>query len=228
MPKNIGIGGKKKKMGKKIAETARELEFKNEGEEYAQIIRLVGDSRLDVQCADGVKRVAHIRGTMRKKVFMNMGDIVLVAIREFEPEKCDVILKYTEDEVRKLKRSEEIPENFKINETEEKDGGGIGDDEDPVIKFEKKDKKQKKNSDDEEDDDNDIQFTSYGKRKNSEISEDEEDEDDDEDEEEEKKEDEDEDEEEEVEEVKVKYASNKQNKTNKQSGQDKKKIIDDL
>ena len=47
--------------------------------------------------------MGHIRGKMRKKVWMTAGDIVLVALREYEKDKCDIILKYTQEEIMKLK-----------------------------------------------------------------------------------------------------------------------------
>ncbi len=126
MPKNAGIGGKKRKMGKKNHQNSeRELVYKEEMQDYAQVLRLLGDSRLEVQCMDTVKRMAHIRGTMRKKVWIAMGDVVLVALREYENDKCDIILKYTEDEVRKLKSLGEIPASIKLpeNENQSKDDG---------------------------------------------------------------------------------------------------------
>jgi translation initiation factor 1A len=116
MGKNVGIGGKKRKMGKKNVAEDRELVFKEEMQEYGQVLRLLGDSRLEIQCMDGVKRMGHIRGKMRKKVWIAMGDVVLVALREYEMDKCDIISKYTEDEVRKLKTLKEIPDSIKVNE----------------------------------------------------------------------------------------------------------------
>jgi hypothetical protein len=53
---------------------------------------------------------------MRKKIWMTAGDIVLVALREYEKDKCDIILKYTQDEIMKLKKAKEIPESLKVNE----------------------------------------------------------------------------------------------------------------
>ena len=116
MPKNVGIGGKKRKMGKKRPEVDRELVFKEEMQEYGQVLRLLGDSRLELQCMDGNKRMGHIRGNLKKKAWIALGDVVLVSLREYENDKCDIILKYTEDEVRKLKQLKEIPDSIKVNE----------------------------------------------------------------------------------------------------------------
>merc|ERR1712137_945741 len=84
-------------------------------------------------CFDGVKRLCHIRGKLRKKVWINTGDIVLVGLREYQDSKADVILKYTPDEARKLMALNEIPNTTKINEEEggddviffEDDDGGV-------------------------------------------------------------------------------------------------------
>ena len=61
---------------------------------------MLGNGRVEAQCFDGTKRLAHIRGKMRKKVWINQGDIVLLSLRDFQDDKADVIVKYTPDEVR--------------------------------------------------------------------------------------------------------------------------------
>ncbi len=61
--------------------------------EYAQVLRMLGNGRLEAHCMDGVKRLCHIRGKMRKKVWVNSGDIILVGLRDYQDEKADVILK---------------------------------------------------------------------------------------------------------------------------------------
>lgn len=38
---------------------------------------------------DGVKRLCHIRGKMRKKVWVNVGDIVLLGLREYQVRSAD-------------------------------------------------------------------------------------------------------------------------------------------
>jgi len=79
---------------------------------------MLGNGRLDAQCIDGVKRLCHIRGKMRKKVWVSTGDIILVGLRDFQDEKADVILKYNADEARSLKAYGELPDNIRVNETE--------------------------------------------------------------------------------------------------------------
>jgi len=118
MPKNKGKGGKNRRRGKNEGEEKRELVTKEDGQEYASVVRMLGNGHLDAYCFDGVQRLCHIRGKMRKKVWVNTGDIILISLREFQDGKADVILKYTPDEARKLLSLGEIPNTTKINEEE--------------------------------------------------------------------------------------------------------------
>ncbi|KAK4336626.1 hypothetical protein RND71_043738 [Anisodus tanguticus] len=125
MPKNKGKGGKNRRRGKNENENdKRELVFKEDGQEYAQVVKMLGNGRLEALCFDGVKRLCHIRGKLRKKVWIGQGDIVLVGLRDYQDSKADVILKYNPDEARNLKSYGELPETARINET------NFGDEED--------------------------------------------------------------------------------------------------
>eukprot|EP00667_Euglena_gracilis_P025786 EG_transcript_30495 len=125
MPKNKGKGGKNRKRGtNKNDPVKRELVLKEEGQEYAQCTKMLGNGRIEVVCFDGVKRLATIRGKMRKKVWVNVGDIVLLGLRDFQDSKADVILKYMADEARQLQKQGEIPESAKINEEDASGGQG--------------------------------------------------------------------------------------------------------
>uniref|UniRef100_A0A8C0WA84 S1-like domain-containing protein n=1 Tax=Castor canadensis TaxID=51338 RepID=A0A8C0WA84_CASCN len=100
MPKNKGKGGKNRRRGKNENESEkRELVFKEDGQEYAQVIKMLGNGQLEAMCFDGVRRLCHIRGKLKKK-----------------DKKADVILKYNANEVRSLKAYGELPEHAKINE----------------------------------------------------------------------------------------------------------------
>ncbi|KAM0683321.1 Translation initiation factor 1A [Mitosporidium daphniae] len=137
MPKNKGKGGKNRRRGKNENESSkRELIYKSEGQVYGQVTRMLGSGRLEVYCFDGQTRLAHIRGKLRKKVWINQGDIVLISLRDFQEDKCDVLLKYTPDEARVLKQIKEIPEGAKINEN---DMQGPGGDDECVFEFEEDD-----------------------------------------------------------------------------------------
>ncbi|OBT54264.1 hypothetical protein VE04_06375 [Pseudogymnoascus sp. 24MN13] len=128
MPKNKGKGGKNRRRGKNENDNEkRELTFKEEGQEYAQVLKMLGNGRLEALCFDGTKRLAHIRGKLRKKVWINQGDIILLALRDHQDEKGDVILKCSADVARSLKAYGELPESAKINETDTYGQEGEGD-----------------------------------------------------------------------------------------------------
>ena len=78
---------------------------------------MLGNGRCECFCFDGVTRLGHIRGKMRKKVWVSAGDIVLVGLREYQDDKVDIIHKYNADEARNLKQYGELPETARINET---------------------------------------------------------------------------------------------------------------
>ena len=94
----------------------RELIFKEEGQEYGQVMRMLGNGRLEAFCFDGQKRMCTIRGKLKNRVWINTGDIILIGLREFGDDKADVILKYYDEEAKELKELGEIPEHVKINE----------------------------------------------------------------------------------------------------------------
>jgi len=39
--------------------------------EYAQVTKMLGNGRLEAMCFDGTKRLCHIRGKLRKKVWFS-------------------------------------------------------------------------------------------------------------------------------------------------------------
>lgn len=113
-------GGKKAKKQKNnpVTQEKRKLVFKDilELQEYAQISKLLGSARFEVECFDGKTRLATVRGNMRKKVWVKAGDVVMVSLREFEDSKCDIIYLYKSDEVKSLKSLGELPSSVKVNE----------------------------------------------------------------------------------------------------------------
>jgi len=118
MPKNKGKGGKNRRRGKNENDSVkRELILKEEGQAYAQVTRILGNGHLEAFCFDnagGKKRLCHIRGKLRKKQWINQGDVILVGLRDYQDDKADVIMRYLADEARELKRMREIPENINI------------------------------------------------------------------------------------------------------------------
>ena len=79
---------KRKKKPRPIEE--RPLPIKEEGQEYAIVTKMLGNGRVSLKCMDGIDRLGKIRGKMRKRVWIREGDTVLVSLREFQDDKCDI------------------------------------------------------------------------------------------------------------------------------------------
>lgn len=101
----------------------REIIFKEYGQEYALITKMLGNGHCECKCYDDVVRMGNIRGKLRKRVWISVGDVVLCGLRDFQDEKVDIIHKYTPDEVNNLKTMGEIPmeDNEKQEEIIEED-----------------------------------------------------------------------------------------------------------
>ena len=141
MPRARGKGGKNRKKTKAQQDKERrELQFKEDGQEYGQVLRLLGSGRVEVYCIDGKKRTCLIRGSMRNRVWIHTGDILVIGLRDFgDDAKGDVMLKYYDEEARELQELGELPESIRIAEggfsysdddEEGFDAAGGGDDDD--------------------------------------------------------------------------------------------------
>lgn len=154
-------GGKNYKKSKHVSSYKAVMIDRQPGQMYGRIIRNVGGDRMIVFCNDGKTRTCHIRGSMRKKVWMKIGDIVLLSLRELsekvadtkksECEVGDIIAKYDDDLIPMLKKLEDFnPILLKSLETqdgkiladlgemnEEKMAKVLGEDEDGGIEFDR-------------------------------------------------------------------------------------------
>jgi len=105
MPKNKFGGCKaKKQKNKKVDEEPEQIQLANGKSLYGQVTKTLGESRMEIFCNDNVKRPGTIPGSMRKKEWIYIGDIVLVELRECDTDKrvCDIIHKYSKNEIRYL------------------------------------------------------------------------------------------------------------------------------
>lgn len=120
------LGGKKKKKGKKKPQNniKRKLRFPDTGENYAQVKKLLGDCRLEVYIPGEGIRKAKIPGRFRKRVWINRDDWVIIQYRECderEDSTCDILHVYKLEEVRKLRKIEEIPVEKELEENDKTD-----------------------------------------------------------------------------------------------------------
>jgi len=143
MPKK---GGKKKgkKKGSQTTEK-RALTIAGDMQEYAKIMKLLGDRRITVVLPDSSEMLALIPGRFRKRCWMKVGDVIVVSRREFQNNRVDVVYKYKPDEIRKLCKQGEIPSFFMDSGATQGEGGEDGgftignydsDDELPIKKME--------------------------------------------------------------------------------------------
>ena len=56
---------------------------------------------------------------MRKRKYVNPQDVVLVSLRDFQDDKCDIIDTYDDNQVRVLKEGKHIPESIQLGEERE-------------------------------------------------------------------------------------------------------------
>ena len=109
-------GGKKFKRGKKDNLGDRKLILKDvkEDQEYAQVKKVNGSGRYVLMCFDGNERLGIAAGNIKKKTRINLYDVLLVSLWDFQDSKCSIIHKYEEDEVNKLRSHGEFPTNLKL------------------------------------------------------------------------------------------------------------------
>ncbi len=104
-------GGKNYKKGKHADDEPTLYECLP-GQMYGRVIKLVGGCNAIVYCNDNRERICHIRGNMRKKVWIATGDIVLISLRELDRsgntsaasvERGDICAKYDQRVLHKLR-----------------------------------------------------------------------------------------------------------------------------
>ena len=84
---------------------------KIEGQEYAFVKEKYSSQHYKLLCYDKVERLGCLRGKLRKARIKN-SDLVLVSIREFQDDKCDIIYHYKEEDLDKLIRSKAVDSSF--------------------------------------------------------------------------------------------------------------------
>lgn len=112
MPKNL-TGGKNAKRGKRKVKigTGEEtnLELAGKNQIYALVRKKLGGSRLLVMCSDKKERSARIPGKFFKKVWMNVGDIVLCNLNpDLTDSECYIVYKYSNKEAHHLRTEGKI------------------------------------------------------------------------------------------------------------------------
>lgn len=116
--KNSGGKNFKKQKKEYISKQVRELIYRDDEQAYARIIKSLGDSRFECECFELESNlIGHVRGAFKKRIWMVVGDIVLVSLRDFDKTRCDIIHKYTNDESHLLKYIGELPTTLNLHAT---------------------------------------------------------------------------------------------------------------
>lgn len=90
--------------------TQEEIEIKKimipkEGQVLGVIEQMLGGDRVKVKCDDGNERVCRIPGRLRKRIWLNVGDLVLINPWSVQSkERGDVVFKYTTTQANWMKR----------------------------------------------------------------------------------------------------------------------------
>tara|TARA_Y100000022_G_C12965153_1_gene246525 strand:+ start:54 stop:518 length:465 start_codon:yes stop_codon:yes gene_type:complete len=113
-------GGKKHKRAKNF-QNDNKIVFPEEGQYFAKVTKLLGSCRMKliyytknnterkIKDWNTIESIGIVRGSMVKRVFVNVDDIVLITPRDFEDKKVDIIHKYTENQLQYLKQHMELP-----------------------------------------------------------------------------------------------------------------------
>ena len=133
MVKNI-TGGKKHKKAKNYVKVVKLIEGDNEFQFYAKVNKKLGGGNfsvdvfipekkdrinIDGELKDKIVRseevrkdqIALIRGSIKKRCRIDVGNIILISIREFEKKKVDIIHAYKNDDVSILRRNNILPKS---------------------------------------------------------------------------------------------------------------------
>lgn len=109
----------------------RDLQVAGADQEYACVTALLGNHRVRARFVDGGERQCRVRGSMWRREWVRVGDLVLVAARpDMAGDRGDVVCKYQPAEVQHLRRLGE-PVGIAVDEEAETDDVVVfeGDDE---------------------------------------------------------------------------------------------------
>lgn len=107
---------------KAVERKSREMPLAEEGQEYAVVVALLGNGRVRAKFGEGVERQCRIRGSMRRREWVHVGDLVLVALRELAGDTADIVFRYQQADAQRLKKMGE-PVGIAVDEEEAADHG---------------------------------------------------------------------------------------------------------
>jgi initiation factor 1A len=127
MPRNLKGGNKAKKGANKNLIPKAIIEA-DEGQYYGIVTNYFGSGRceltyiytdlkvnnIEIDCQE-IKVKGILRGSLRKKVRLGNGDIILITPRDYQSDVVDIINKYSNDDIQKLRKQKIAhPNLFKV------------------------------------------------------------------------------------------------------------------
>ncbi len=91
----------------------KELVMPEAGQFLGKVAKLSGGDHLLVKCTDGETRLCRIKGTMKRRMWIRDGDIVLVAPWDFDKTHADVVWRYIQAHAQWLFNNGYLPEALK-------------------------------------------------------------------------------------------------------------------
>ncbi len=86
------------------AEIAR-IRIPKQGEILGLAVQMLGASRIKVECEDGLTRICRIPGKLKKRVWIKLGDLVMITPWKVQSnERADIIWRYTSTQANWLRK----------------------------------------------------------------------------------------------------------------------------
>jgi len=86
------------------AEIAR-IRIPKQGEVLGLAVQMLGAGRIRVESEDGLTRICRIPGKLRKRVWIRLGDLVMIAPWKVQSdERADIIWRYTSTQTNWLRK----------------------------------------------------------------------------------------------------------------------------
>ena len=94
----------KKELSKEEIEILK-IRIPSNGEYLGVVTEMLGGDRLKVKCDDGKERICRIPGKLRKRIWIRIGDLVLVKPWKVQSDsRGDIIFRYTLTQANWLKK----------------------------------------------------------------------------------------------------------------------------
>ena len=122
-PPNLKGGKHYKKKAKGGDEDSEFLKVERlPDQQVARVIRVLGNRNMMCYCNDNKMRICHVRGKLRNRCYVEIGDLVLVSLRDYdstainevpadkkkELDRGDILFKYPYEYLSKLKKEDGV------------------------------------------------------------------------------------------------------------------------